>query len=76
MLCLLSGRYPFFRAADDLSTLAELTTLLGTAAVRKAAAGLGMCICCCMTVQDLGLKHSPHEVDQVHMKSLAEYWLM
>lgn len=41
LLCLLSGRYPFFRAPDDLSTLAEITTLLGTNTVRKAAATLG-----------------------------------
>lgn len=41
LLSLLSGRYPFFRAADDLSTLAEITTLLGTTTVRRAAAKIG-----------------------------------
>ncbi|XP_071521178.1 uncharacterized protein [Panulirus ornatus] len=46
LLCLLSGRYPFFRAVDDLSTLAEITTLLGTKAVRKAAAKLGKLLTC------------------------------
>lgn len=35
-------RYPLFRAADDVSALAELTELLGTAAVQRAAAHLGM----------------------------------
>lgn len=43
LLSLLSGRYPFFRAADDLSTLAEITTLLGTTTVRRAAAKIGEC---------------------------------
>ncbi|XP_063849186.1 cell division cycle 7-related protein kinase-like isoform X3 [Scylla paramamosain] len=46
LLSLLSGRYPFFRAADDLSNLAEITTLLGTAAVRRAAAKMGKLIKC------------------------------
>ncbi|XP_069947600.1 cell division cycle 7-related protein kinase-like isoform X2 [Cherax quadricarinatus] len=46
LLCLLSGRYPFFRAADDLSTLAEIITILGTSAVRKAAAKLGKLLTC------------------------------
>ncbi|XP_042219993.1 uncharacterized protein LOC121864894 [Homarus americanus] len=46
LLCLLSGRYPFFRAADDLSTLAEIITLLGTNTVRKAAAKLGKLLTC------------------------------
>lgn len=42
LLCLLSGRYPFFRAVDDLSTLAEIATLLGTQVMKKTAAHLGM----------------------------------
>nr|XP_045597044.1 uncharacterized protein LOC123757456 isoform X1 [Procambarus clarkii]XP_045597045.1 uncharacterized protein LOC123757456 isoform X1 [Procambarus clarkii]XP_045597046.1 uncharacterized protein LOC123757456 isoform X1 [Procambarus clarkii] len=46
LLCLLSGRYPFFRAADDLSTLAEIITILGTSTVRKAAAKLGKLLTC------------------------------
>lgn len=41
LLCLLSGRYPFFRAVDDLSTLAEIATLLGTQVMKKTAAHLG-----------------------------------
>ncbi|KAG0723487.1 Cell division cycle 7-related protein kinase [Chionoecetes opilio] len=46
LLSLLSGRYPFFRAVDDLSNLAEITTLLGTAAVRRAAAKMGKLFKC------------------------------
>ncbi|KPI95303.1 Cell division cycle 7-related protein kinase [Papilio xuthus] len=39
----LLNRYPLFRAADDVSALAELTELVGTAAVQRAAQHLGMC---------------------------------
>ncbi|XP_063545809.1 uncharacterized protein LOC134753797 [Cydia strobilella] len=36
----LSGRYPFFRATDDLTALAEITELLGTAALQRTAQAL------------------------------------
>ncbi|XP_034841557.1 cell division cycle 7-related protein kinase-like [Maniola hyperantus] len=38
---LLTARYPFFRAADDVSALAELTDLLGTEPLRRTAHALG-----------------------------------
>ncbi|CAK1547976.1 unnamed protein product [Leptosia nina] len=38
---LLTARYPFFRAADDVSALAELADLLGSAAIQRTAASLG-----------------------------------
>ncbi|XP_060809939.1 cell division cycle 7-related protein kinase [Amyelois transitella] len=37
----LTARYPFFRASDDVSALAELAELLGTAALQRAALALG-----------------------------------
>ncbi|OQR80414.1 cell division cycle 7-related protein kinase-like [Tropilaelaps mercedesae] len=40
-LSLLSGRYPFFRAQDDLSALAEVITLLGSDKVEAAAEAIG-----------------------------------
>ena len=44
-LCLLSGRYPFFRATDDLSALAQIIALMGTAECTRAAKELGeLCI--------------------------------
>ncbi|XP_064090859.1 cell division cycle 7-related protein kinase-like [Macrobrachium nipponense] len=46
LLCLLSGRYPFFKAADDLSTLAEISTLLGSYTIRKAASKFGKLFTC------------------------------
>ena len=37
LLSLLSRSYPFFRAPDDLTALAEITTIFGSRAVAKAA---------------------------------------
>jgi len=45
-ICLLSGRYPFFRASDDISTLAEICTLLGTNTLKKVAAKLEKLFTC------------------------------
>lgn len=41
-LCILSGRYPFFRAYDDMLSLAQIMTLCGTSKAAKAAFELGM----------------------------------
>ena len=41
LLCLLSRSYPFFRAPDDLTALAELTVLFGSQAVKEAARRYG-----------------------------------
>ena len=41
LLCLLSGRYPFFRASDDLSALAQIISLMGTTECTKVAKELG-----------------------------------
>uniref|UniRef100_A0A0C9SEX8 non-specific serine/threonine protein kinase n=1 Tax=Amblyomma americanum TaxID=6943 RepID=A0A0C9SEX8_AMBAM len=40
-LSLLSGRYPFFRAQDDLTALAEIIAVIGSAPVRMAAEKMG-----------------------------------
>ncbi|CAB3258999.1 unnamed protein product [Arctia plantaginis] len=37
----LTGRYPFFRAGDDVAALAELADLLGTGALQYVAEALG-----------------------------------
>ncbi|XP_068628631.1 cell division cycle 7-related protein kinase-like [Battus philenor] len=37
----LANRYPFFRAADDVSALAEVADLLGTDALQRTARALG-----------------------------------
>ncbi|XP_052758813.1 cell division cycle 7-related protein kinase-like [Galleria mellonella] len=41
LVSVLSARYPFFRASDDVSALAELADLLGTQALQRTAAALG-----------------------------------
>jgi cell division control protein 7 len=41
LLCILSRSYPFFRAPDDMTALAELTTLFGTKNVREVAKRYG-----------------------------------
>ena len=40
-LSILSGRYPFFKAYDDLTSLAQIMTLCGTGEAAKAAFKLG-----------------------------------
>ena len=43
LLCILSGRYPFFRAHDDMSALAQIVSLLGSKAMAEAAKNCGKC---------------------------------
>ena len=40
-LSLLSGRYPFFRANDDMTALAQIICTFGTDAMKKAAEAIG-----------------------------------
>jgi len=40
-LSLLSGRYPFFKSADDLSALAQIIAVFGSRAVQVAAQAYG-----------------------------------
>ena len=54
--CLLSGRYPFFRNIDDLTSLAEIITVMGTKRVEKAAADLNKGLICSMHKEPLDLK--------------------
>lgn len=44
MLSLLSGTQPFFRSPDDLTALAEITTLFGSNAMQIMAKKLGIII--------------------------------
>ena len=45
LLCILSGRYPFFRAHDDQTALAQIITLMGSreCAVAAKSYGMGQC---------------------------------
>jgi len=42
LLCILSGRYPFFNAPDDLTALAEIAAVCGSSELMAAATALGM----------------------------------
>ena len=42
-LSLLSGRYPFFKAVDDIMAIMQLISLFGSETVRKAAYKYGKC---------------------------------
>lgn len=45
-LSLLSGRYPFFKASDDLTALAQIMTILGTRETIRAAKTFGKSVLC------------------------------
>ncbi|GIY89423.1 cell division cycle 7-related protein kinase [Caerostris extrusa] len=40
MLCILSKKYPFFRADDDLTALAEISFIVGTKELKQAATSI------------------------------------
>ncbi|GLV31555.1 Cdc7 kinase [Carabus blaptoides fortunei] len=46
MLCILSGTFPFFRAPDDTTALAELITLFGDEQIKKLARLFGRQLIC------------------------------
>lgn len=41
LLCILSQRYPFFRAQDDQTALAQIISLMGSKECTKAATACG-----------------------------------
>ena len=49
LLCVLSGRYPFFKAHDDLSAMAQIISLMGSKKCTEAARSCGEMLIC---VQD------------------------
>lgn len=51
LLCLLSRRYPFFRAHDDMSAMAQIVGLFGSVKCAEAAHSLGEFLLgkCCLT---------------------------
>ncbi|KAG8233007.1 hypothetical protein J437_LFUL013796, partial [Ladona fulva] len=46
LLCIASGCYPFFRAPDDITALAEIMTVFGTTRLEHVASKLGRRITC------------------------------
>lgn len=41
-LCLLSRRYPFFKAKDDMEALSQIVVLFGSRKIRKMAESIGI----------------------------------
>ena len=56
LLCILSRTYPFFRAPDDHTALAELIALFGTKAVQEAASQYGKRLICSENVSPFQLQ--------------------
>jgi serine/threonine protein kinase len=42
LLCILSGRYPFFNAPDDLTALAEIAAVCGSDELVNAGLDMGL----------------------------------
>ncbi|XP_060593688.1 cell division cycle 7-related protein kinase-like [Ruditapes philippinarum] len=60
-LSLLSGRYPFFRANDDLTALAQIISTFGSEAVKNAAKACGKNMICnpqqpCLDIRTMCMK--------------------
>ena len=51
LLCLLSGRYPFFRCYDDMTALAQIVTLFGKRRVMDNAKHIGKFSTVCFTLR-------------------------
>lgn len=50
LLCLLSGKYPFFKANDDLTAMMQIVNLMGSRECEEAAKQFGTfchtgCVC-------------------------------
>lgn len=43
LLCILSRRYPFFKAKDDLQALAQMMALFGSKQMERMASEIGKC---------------------------------
>ena len=53
LLCILSRRYPFFRAQDDQSALAQIVSLMGSKECTKCGISCGELLYCTCTVHVL-----------------------
>ena len=51
MLCLLSGKYPFFRCTDDMTALAQIMTVFGKKRVVESTKDLGKFIRVTLSVE-------------------------
>lgn len=56
MISILSACYPFFKAADDFTALAEITTVFGDDVIKKTALSLSRHVCISRKKQPLHLR--------------------
>nr|XP_057922095.1 cell division cycle 7-related protein kinase-like isoform X2 [Doryrhamphus excisus] len=56
LLSLLSGRYPFFKASDDLIALAQIMTIRGSRETVRAAKAFGKAVLCSRQLPRLDLR--------------------
>ncbi|XP_063242890.1 cell division cycle 7-related protein kinase-like isoform X2 [Bacillus rossius redtenbacheri] len=56
LLCILSGCYPFFRAPDDLTALAEIMTIFGSEKIKQVARKLGRRVQCSQEKKPLDVR--------------------
>ncbi|XP_071949250.1 cell division cycle 7-related protein kinase-like [Antedon mediterranea] len=63
-LSLLSGRYPFFRAQDDMVYLAQIISIMGTDKMKEAATSCGKTIVCSPTLPSLNLQNLCEQLRQ------------
>ncbi|ESP04473.1 hypothetical protein LOTGIDRAFT_136165 [Lottia gigantea] len=61
-LSLLSGRYPFFRANDDLTALAQIISIMGSEEVKTAAKSFGKSLICNPSTPPLHLRTLCHKL--------------
>jgi len=57
-LSMLSGRYPFFRAQDDMGYLAQIISLLGTDSCLQAADSIGKLLTVSENIPSVDLRHA------------------
>ncbi|XP_041368414.1 cell division cycle 7-related protein kinase-like [Gigantopelta aegis] len=61
-LSLLSGRYPFFRAVDDVTALAQIATIMGSDPLKTAAKSFGKQFMCSPNPQPVDLRTLCHKL--------------
>ncbi|XP_071488728.1 cell division cycle 7-related protein kinase-like [Diadema antillarum] len=55
-LSILSGRYPFFRAPDDITALAQIMSIMGSEETKEAARAIGKHLQCSVKLVAMDLK--------------------
>uniref|UniRef100_A0A1X7V911 non-specific serine/threonine protein kinase n=1 Tax=Amphimedon queenslandica TaxID=400682 RepID=A0A1X7V911_AMPQE len=71
LLCILSQRYPFFRAQDDQSALAQIISLMGSKECTKAAIACGKEMVCCPDVPAADLKCLCHALRKSNQQTTS-----